>query len=102
MTLISLPWVGGKPKLKDAFKILLPLAARWKTIGTLLGVSNFVLDKVRSDEEGADDYLREMLSEWLKQTDIDSLPTWTALSDAVEVIDSSKAKEIREHYLDML
>ena len=90
---------GGRPELKDAFKKLLPLAPHWKTIGTLLGVSNPILDKIRSNEEGANDRLREMLSEWLKQ--IDPPPSWTALADAVEAVDSSKAVEIRKHCLDM-
>ena len=71
----------------------------WKTIGTLLGVSKPVLDKIRSDEEGANDRLHEMLSEWLKQTD--PPPTWTALADAMEMIDSSKAQEIRKRCVDM-
>jgi hypothetical protein len=35
-----------------------------------------------------------MLSEWLKQ--IDPPPTWTALAEAVEVIDESKAQRLRE------
>ena len=81
------------------FKRLLPLAAHWRTIGTLLGVSKDVQKRIRSDEEGVNDYLQEMLSEWLKQ--IDPLPTWSALAEAVEMVDSSKAKEIRDHCLDM-
>jgi hypothetical protein len=81
------------------FDKLLPLATHWKSIGTLLGVSKPVLDKIKSDEEGANDRLQEMLSEWLKQ--IDPPPTWTALAAAVEKIDSSKAVEIRKYCLDM-
>ena len=91
--------IGGKPELKDVFYKLLPLATHWKTIGTLLGVSNSVLDKIKSDEEGANDRLREMLCEWLKQTD--TPPSWAALAKAVEMVDSSKAMEIREYCLDM-
>ena len=56
-------------------------------------------ERIRSDEEGVNDYLQEMLSEWLKQTD--PLPTWSALAEAVEMVDSSKAKEIRDHCLDI-
>ena len=81
------------------FKKLLPLATHWKTIGTLLRVSKPVLDKIKSDEEGANDRLQEMLSEWLRQ--IDPPPSWTALAEAVEAVDSSKAVEIRKHCLDM-
>ena len=78
---------------------MLSLATHWKTIGTLLGISKPVLDRIRSDEEGANDRLQEMLAEWLKQTD--PPPTWTALADAVEMVDSSKAQEIRKHCVDM-
>ena len=81
------------------FKKLLPFVTHWKTIGTLLGVSKPVLDKIKSDEEGANDRLQEMLSEWLKQ--IDPPPSWTALAAAVEAVDPSKAMEIRKHCLDM-
>ena len=91
--------IGGKPELKDAFKKLLPLAIHWKTIGTLLGVSKSVLDKIKSDEEGTTDRLHEMLSEWLKQTNPPS--TWTALADATEEVDPSNAKEIRDQFVDI-
>ena len=40
-----------------------------------------------------------MLSEWLKQTDPSS--TWSALADAVEMVDQSTAKEIRENCVDI-
>ena len=62
-------------------------------------MSKPVLDKIKSDEEGVNDRLQEMLSEWLKQ--IDPPPSWTALADAVKMVDPSKAVEIREHCLDM-
>ena len=90
--------LGGKPEFKIVFKELYSLATQWKTIGALLGISKPVLDKIKSDEERADDRLQEMLSEWLKQTD--SPPTWTKLADAVEIINKSKAQKLREHCLD--
>ena len=84
--------------LKDVFKELYPLAAYWKSLGTLLGISTHVLNKIKSEEERVEDYLRETLSEWLKQ--IDPSPTWTALADAVEVIDGPKAQRLRLCCLD--
>ena len=63
-------------------------------IGTLLGMPGHILDKIKSNEERVDERLREMLSEWLKR--IDPPPTWTALAEAVEVIDESKAQKLRE------
>ena len=77
------------------FKKLFPLAKDWKTIGCLLGVERHVLDSIKRDEEGVRDCLNAMLSEWLKQ--VDPPPTWTDIVDAVEEVDSSKAKEIRKH-----
>lgn len=53
------------------------------------------MDRIKKDEEGVRDCLYAMLSEWLKQ--VDPLPTWTNLVDAVEEVDSSKAKEIRQY-----
>ena len=90
--------LGGNPQLKDAFKELLPLATCWKTIGTLLGLPQHILEKTKADEDTAQDRLQKMLSEWLKQVDS---PTWKALTDAVESIDKVKAQEIRKHCVDV-
>lgn len=87
--------LGDKPKLRNVFKKLLPLAKDWKTIGCLLGVERHVLDGINRDEEGVRDCLQAMLSEWLKQ--VDPRPTWTDIVDAVEEVNSSKAEEIRQH-----
>ena len=90
---------GKTPELRDTFKKTLPLAAEWKTIGTLLGIQENTLDIIQVDEHGARNQLRKMLSEWLKQ--VDPPPTWAALADAVEVVDELKAKEIRTSCLDV-
>ena len=84
----------GKPKLKDAFKELFPLATDWKIIGGLLGLEKHVLNKIKAEEEGVRNCLYEMLSEWLKQ--VHPTTTWAALADAVETVDEHKAAEIRE------
>ena len=90
---------GGRPDSADVLKEMIPLARHWKTIGTLLHVPNLVLDRIKSDEGGICDQLREMLSEWLKRTS--PSPTWAALADAVEPIDPSKANELRKRCLDI-
>ena len=87
--------LDDQPKLRDVFKRLLPLAEKWKTIGTLLGVENHILKNIKRDEEGVEDCLQAMLSEWLKQ--IDPQPTWMGVVDATEVVDPSKAEEIRQY-----
>ena len=86
---------GCPPKLKDVFGELLPLAAKWKNIGVLLDIPVHILDKIQSDEDGVDNCLREMLSQWQKLVD---LPTWKDLADAVDKIDKQKSTEIREKY----
>ena len=63
-----------------------------------MGIPTHVLNKIKSEEERVEDYLRETLSEWLKQ--IDPPPTWTVLAEAVEVIDEPKAKTLRLRCLD--
>ena len=93
-------FIGGQPELTDVFRETITLAAHWKTIGTLLRVPKHVLDRIKDDEEGANDRLQEMLSEWLKQTI--PPPTWTALTDAIAIVNPSKAEELRKRCLDLL
>ena len=90
--------IGGNPQLRDAFRELLPLATYWKTIGTLLGLPEHVLEKIKTDEDMVHDRLQKMLSEWLKQVES---PTWKALADAVENIDKVRSQEIRKHCVDI-
>ena len=86
-------WSGDKPKLKDAFKKLLPLAADWNNIGVLLGIKDNILREIRHNEKQGYDCLREMLSEWLK---IDNPPpTWNSLADAVKLFNAAIAQEIK-------
>ena len=74
---------------------MFPLATQWKSIGTLLGLSQDVLDRINSDEASANDRLQMMTSEWLKQ--VTHPPTWSNLVTAVKMFDKSKAQEIRQH-----
>ena len=99
LSIIIIIIAGAIPKLKDVFKELLPQATEWKTIGTLLGIEEHILDKIKCDEEGARDRLQKMLSEWLKQAD--PLPTWKELADAMEAVDALKAKELRSRSADI-
>ena len=89
---------GDQPKLKEVFKVLLPLASEWKSIGTLLGLPEHRLRQINSDEEGVNNRLREMVSQWLKQV---HLPTWNDLADAVDCVDKLQAEEIRKHCVDI-
>ena len=83
-----------KPELMNAFKELLPFASMWKTIGTLLGLRQDILDKVKSDEQSCNDRLQMMTSEWLKQ--VRPPPTWEKLVEAVVTVDERKGQEIKQ------
>lgn len=87
-------FLDEKPRLKDAFKELFPLATQWKSIGTLLGLSQDVLDRINSDEAIANNRLQMMTSEWLRQ--VTHPPTWNSLVTVVEIFDKIKAQEIRQ------
>ena len=93
MEFIVLMFIDERPELKDAFRVLLPVAAEWKSIGTLVGLKNHVLDRIKADEDGVRNRLQGVLTEWLKQ--VDPPPTWAALAEAVDSIDESIAQEIR-------
>lgn len=80
---------GDKPKLKDAFEKLLPLAADWNNIGVLLGIKDNILREIKHNERQGYDCLREMLSEWLKIDNPRS--TWNSLADAVKLFNAAKA-----------
>ena len=76
----------------------MPLASNWKTVGTLLNLSDSDLDSIKADNQNQSlECLREMLSHWLRQ--VNPEPTWEALANAVEPINPAKAKEIRDKYL---
>ena len=81
------------------FRKLLPLAYRWKTIGTLLDIPLVELNRIQRDEVGIEDCLRVMLSEWLEQAD--PAPRWEDIADAVDAVDKLKAEEIRNQCVDV-
>lgn len=91
---------GDTPELKDVLKQLLGLASHWKIIGGLLGLESQLLDKIKSDGEGAQECLLSMLSEWLKQ--VDPPPTWEDIAEAVESVNANKAQEIRKCFIDTI
>jgi len=83
-----------KPTLREAYRILCPLAFNWQNIGILLGIDNNTLKKIKYDcGSVADDCLREMLDKWLVRAD--PTPTWGELAEAVEGTDQTVACKIR-------
>jgi hypothetical protein len=65
----------------------------------LLDLSEPLLESIKVKEERAGDRLRVMFSKWLMQ--VDPRPTWAALTEAVDVIDPTKAQQIRTRYIDI-
>lgn len=84
------------PSIIPAFRLLDPLASEWQNIGTYLHIRCGDLETIKTDESRAKSCLREMLNTWLKQ--IDPLPTWNDLAEAVQPFNPRIAKEIREQY----
>ena len=79
--------------------MLLSLASRWKTIGALLGAQDGDLDRIKHDEQEAEDCLRKLISWWLKQVDVS--PTWKDLADVVETLDPQIASKVRQQCVDI-
>ena len=87
----------AKPDLKKAFSKLLPLASDWQNIGVFLDVPESTLETIAADHlNQSKNCLRVMLSKWLKQ--LDPVPTWAALADAVKFFDATIAVTIEKEY----
>ena len=80
---------------RHVLKALLPIADKWKTIGTLLGVEPTQLDKIDHMLSQDDDKLREMTFVWVK---LESA-SWESLIDAVEQLDQVKAANIKRDFV---
>lgn len=92
-------FVGERPELRQVFRKTLPISNKWRDIGTILGLSNGVLEGIKADESDMDGRLRAMLTEWLKQ--VHPPPTWAQLANAVELFDKAKAEELRNSCIDL-
>ena len=81
------------PTLPKMLKILLPMSQDWENIGTMLSLSDKHLTAIKARcKDVPDKCLKEMLSDWLKQTN--PRPTKSALVDAVEMYNPSLAEKI--------
>lgn len=75
-----------------SYSAMISLSIQWKNIGALLGIHPDTLDKIHSDEQSSKSQMREMLTVWLKQ--VNPLPTWEALINAVKHFDHKKAEKM--------
>ena len=72
--------------LPDIIRELTEVAARWKDIGILLGIPANQLETLQLQVGRPQDYLREMLTIWLRKNyNLTKFgePTWSKLVDAI-------------------
>ncbi len=83
--------------LHHTFRELLPLASEWQNIGTFLEIPPGKLKTIKSDNpHRVKDCLREMLTEWLDNTD--PHPTWKNLAEAIHPFSKNIAMVIHHKY----
>ena len=80
---------------RHVLRALFPIADKWKTIGTLLGVETAKLDVIDHSFSRDDDKLREMTVMWVKS----EAASWDSLISAVEPVDQAKALEIKKEFV---
>ena len=92
------PEVTSPPKFSFLLKELRSkVSADWEDIGLALDLEQGQLSAIRSDHRESNKCFREMLKLWLKQ--ITSPPTWSAIIDAIDVLEyESLAEELRKKY----
>ena len=82
-----------KLSTKACLRFLFPEAKHWHNIGILLDIPESILEQIECDYLGScQDCVREMIKTWLKQ--VDPLPNWSDLAEAVQVVNPSLAKKI--------
>lgn len=72
------------------------LAADWQNIGALLELPPTQLQAIRQDNPNAIHCMREMLEVWLNREQ--PPPSWDRLIEAVEILDETKAKQLRSKF----
>lgn len=85
ITLVTIATVDtSRPSLKDLYRCVTPnYATKWKTIGTLLGLSSERLNIIQYDHTEAEPCCNAMLKYWL-QADTDA--SWSKLMEAISAI----------------
>jgi hypothetical protein len=80
--------------LKPMYRILKPLAPKWKEIGGEIIINKEALNKIEIEQGGNQLHcLREMLREYLLDPEVDSFET---LADAVAVYNSTMSEKIHQ------
>lgn len=70
--------------LREVNRLLRDISRKWYDIGIELGLTADELKNIKANCDSVEECLREMLDKWLRN--IDPLPTWRALGDALKFI----------------
>ena len=74
--------IASRPSLQELIDLVIPhCAAKWKFIGSLLGLSQSVLDIIEHDHRSAIDCCIKMWTKWL---DTDTTATWRTVLNALD------------------
>ena len=93
----QLPQQRSVPTLKLLQRELYKVADKWEDIGIQLDIDEDLLCKVKSDNHGDKNCLREMLRIWLKRESPQS--SWTDLAEGLEYLEEEDlAKKLKEKY----
>lgn len=68
--------------MREVLRLMWDYRAKWKVIGTVLGVRADKLDVIDSSNENVDECLCEMIQHWLSDTQ--SKPTQGAITTALQ------------------
>ena len=82
--------------MAKAFKLLIPIAEEWQNVGTLLELKDDALTSIAAAGKKDTDRLREMLKLWLGQED--PVPSWEALTEAVEPFSGEVVAKVKSQY----
>jgi hypothetical protein len=84
----------SKPTLNESYKILVPIAHDWQSIGVMLDLEHNSLKTIKYNNIDAKSCLQDMLHQWLVR--VSPPPTWEKLAEAVEHADETVARKIRK------
>ena len=67
----------------DVYTVLLPIASRWRPLGSALGLSSGTLAMIQKDNHNEEDRLSDVVTRWLKRQDNVRETNYQLLEEAV-------------------
>lgn len=87
--------ISPKPSASQAYAALIPVADKWKHIGTLLNLPEGTLESINNENNKDKDKLLAVIYAWLSQI---AGVSWRALIDAVAIENPIVAADIEREY----